>query len=89
MAENNLAGALVRLGRLDEAIEHYDKALTIRPDYAEAHANLGLTLLRRGRNGEAIEHFRKALVLARQQNKPSLVDNVNAWLRPLEAGSSR
>ena len=28
-------------GQLDEAVVHYRKALEIRPDYAEAHANLG------------------------------------------------
>ncbi len=31
-------------GKLDEAIEAYNKALAIKPDYAEAYNNMGVTL---------------------------------------------
>ena len=31
---------LLKQGKLDEAIEAYNKALSIRPDFAEAHRNL-------------------------------------------------
>ncbi len=48
-------------GQVDEAIAHYRKALEIKPDYAEAHNNLGLALAGRGQVDEAIAHFRKAL----------------------------
>ena len=34
-------------GKVDEAIAHYQKALQIKPDYAEAHNNLGNALLKR------------------------------------------
>ena len=33
--------ALAGLGRVQEAIGHYEQALRIKPDYAEAHNNLG------------------------------------------------
>jgi tetratricopeptide (TPR) repeat protein len=46
---------------VDEAIAHYQKALQINPDYAEAHYNLGDALIRRGSANEAIAHFQKAL----------------------------
>ena len=36
------------LGQLDPAISYYKKALSIKPDYAEAHYNLGLSLHRLG-----------------------------------------
>ena len=61
MAQNNLGLALAERGRIDEAIEHYRKALDIEPDYAEAHNNLGIALADRGRIDEAMEHYRKAL----------------------------
>src|SRR5215218_9227965 len=38
---NNHGIALGSLGRLEEAIAAYRRALAIRPDYAEAHYNLG------------------------------------------------
>ena len=53
--------SLLPPGRIDEAIAHYQKALEIRPDYAEAHNNLGIALAGRGRIDEAIAHFQKAL----------------------------
>ena len=42
MAHNNLGIALADHGQVDSAIAHYQKALEIKPDYAEAHYNLGI-----------------------------------------------
>ena len=44
-AQNNLGIAMAREGRLGAAIEHFQKAIAIKPDYAEAHNNLGIALL--------------------------------------------
>ncbi len=62
-AESNLAHALARQGRLDEAMAHYVAALRIDPDFAEAHNNLGLVLADQGKVGEAMSHYAKALVV--------------------------
>ena len=48
-------------GKLDEAIPHFQRALQINPDYAEAHNNLGATLFQKGKVDEAIPHFQEAL----------------------------
>ena len=40
---------------------HYQKALQIRPDYAEAHNNLANALLQKGKVDEAMVHYQKAL----------------------------
>jgi tetratricopeptide (TPR) repeat protein len=40
----NLGNALRRLGRSQEAIANYRRALQRRPDFAEMHYNLGNTL---------------------------------------------
>jgi tetratricopeptide (TPR) repeat protein len=40
-AHNNLGLAYVDQGRIYEALEEYEKALSFNPDYAEAHNNLG------------------------------------------------
>jgi tetratricopeptide (TPR) repeat protein len=56
----NLANALDRKGRTDEAIRHYRQAVRLQPRYSEAHNNLGAALLARGRTDEAIEECREA-----------------------------
>lgn len=64
MAHNNLAAELSALGRVAEAVQHYEAALKVKPDNAEAENNLGNALaLLSGREAEAIGHFEKALSL--------------------------
>jgi tetratricopeptide (TPR) repeat protein len=60
---NNLGVALTDLGNYDEAIEQYQKALQIKPNYPNALANLGLTLAKQGKVQEGIVQFFKALEL--------------------------
>jgi predicted O-linked N-acetylglucosamine transferase (SPINDLY family) len=54
---------LNELKRFDEAITHYDKALSLKPDYAEGWSNKGVTLYELKRYDEAITHYDKALSL--------------------------
>jgi Flp pilus assembly protein TadD len=62
---------------VDEAITQYQKALQIKPDFAEAHYNLGNALVRKGSVDKAIVHYQQAL----QINPDSLyVLNNLAWL---------
>ena len=63
MAHNNLAGALIARGAVDEAVEHVEKALVLKPDYAEAYNNLGLVRASQGRVDEALAQYRKTLEL--------------------------
>ena len=48
-------------GKVQDAIEHYEQALRIKPDHAKAHAGLGIALTQAGRLPEAIGHFEQAL----------------------------
>lgn len=52
---------LCSLGSLDEGIVQYERAIAIKPDFAEAHCNLGVALAKQGRLEEAIPHFREAI----------------------------
>ncbi|HEX4640751.1 MAG TPA: tetratricopeptide repeat protein [Chthoniobacterales bacterium] len=63
MAHNNLGIVLAQSGWLDEAVEHYHKALELNPGYAEAYYNLANALLRAQRVDEAIALYKKALEL--------------------------
>ena len=55
--------ALKELGRLEEAAASYKNAIAVKPDYVEAHGNLGNTLQELGWIEQAINSYRKALVL--------------------------
>ena len=59
-------------------MKHYQAALRIRPDDANAHYHLGVALVSGGRTGEAIEHFQAALKI-NPDYSPAL--NNLAWLR--------
>ena len=52
-----------KLGRYEEAISQYKKALSIDPDYAGAHYNLGLTYGGKGFFSLAADHLYKAGLL--------------------------
>jgi hypothetical protein len=54
---------LHELKRFDEAIAHYDRALSLRPDYHAAYSNKGMTLHELKRFDEAIAHYDRALIL--------------------------
>ena len=58
---NNLALALVQLGRLEDAIRSYRRALEINPDFLDAHYSLGSVLMAQGNTKEAIAAFQQAL----------------------------
>ena len=61
-----------RQGKLEEAIEAYNKALAIKPDYAEAYNNMGMFSQEQGKLEEAIEAYNKALAI-----KPDYADAYN------------
>ena len=60
-AHNSLGITLVRLGRQQEAMEHWKRALQIKPDYAEVHNNMGVVMRQAGKLEEAMEHWEQAL----------------------------
>lgn len=63
VAHNNLANVLLLRGGIDEAIEHYRRALELRPDFPSPHSNLGTALLQRGEPAAALPHLQRALEL--------------------------
>ena len=60
-AHNNLAIGLIKVGRAQEAMQHFARALEIEPTSALAHNNLGKALVDEGRAAEAISHYEQAL----------------------------
>jgi Flp pilus assembly protein TadD len=64
-AHNNLGVMLGRMGRTDEAIAHYRKALDIDPLETDHLENLVSALVKAGRWDDATAALRNALALAK------------------------
>ena len=79
---NNYGTALQSLGRFEEALASFRRALAIRPQYPQALANAGLALASLGRHHEAVGSFRKGLELD-PENAHARIEARNA------AGESR
>ncbi len=60
----NLALACAGMGRAAEAAAHFRRAISVAPDFVEAHNGLGSALRELDRREDAIEHYRRALALA-------------------------
>ena len=66
----NLMGAsAAQIGKLDDAILAFQKAISIKPDYAEAYNNMGATLQDQGKLNEAVGAYKKAISI-----KPDYAD---------------
>jgi tetratricopeptide (TPR) repeat protein len=61
VAHNNLGRALAERGQPEQAIEHFGRAVEIRPSYAQARYNLGNLLMRQGRLTEAEPQLRQVV----------------------------
>jgi tetratricopeptide (TPR) repeat protein len=61
--------ALIDKGRFEEAIEHNNKAIRLKPDYVEAYNNRGFAYDKLGRYQQAFEDYNKAISL-----NPNFVD---------------
>ena len=58
-----LGNTLRAQGRAADAIAHYQRALELDPDHAEAHNNLGMVLIAQGKMEGAIAHYRRAIAI--------------------------
>ncbi len=61
VAENNLATAMAREGRVDDAMKHYERALELNPKLVQAHLNMAGLLFGMRKNPEAFAHIEQAL----------------------------
>lgn len=82
-ALNNLGNAYTGVNRLDEARQHYVRALALRGDYAEAHSNLAFVLRELGDHEAAANAGQRAI-----ECNPRLA-NAYIILAEVEAARSR
>ncbi|MFQ5443684.1 MAG: tetratricopeptide repeat protein, partial [Nitrospinales bacterium] len=62
-AIHNIGVVYFEQGKTEQAVDQYQKALRIQPDYADAHFNLGVALAKQGFEKEALAHYMKVLEL--------------------------
>ncbi len=73
------ASELYQAGKLDGALTLWEQALTLRPDWAEAHNGCGAALYYSGRLEEAIAQFDQALA-QEPQSAIAYFNRGHAWL---------
>ena len=61
VAHNNLAAALTKAGRYDQAIFHLKEALTVQPDHEKLYNSLATAFARKKNFNDAEFYYRKAL----------------------------
>lgn len=57
----NLGEQLARIGKLDEAVAAWQRAIAFKPDLPEAYCQIGIVLRHQGKYKEAIPNLQKAL----------------------------
>ena len=60
----NITGACYsEIGSINLAIDNFQRAVKLKPDYAEAHYNLGVVLQKNGENEDAYKSYEKAIAI--------------------------
>ena len=78
----NISGVCYKAsGHLDVAVEYFEKALAIKPDYTEVNYNLGLTHQELGQLDAAVESYKKALAV--NPNYAEAHNNLGVTLKEL------
>ena len=78
----NISGVCYKaIGQLDVAVEYFEKALAIKPDYTAVNYNLGLTLQELGQLDAAVESYKKALAV--NPNYAEAHNNLGVTLKEL------
>jgi len=65
----NLARSLYGQRRLDDAMENYNKALSVKPGYYEAFVNMGIIYSQQKKYDKAIAYYNKALSIRKNSSK--------------------
>jgi len=79
----NICGACyAALGQQDIAVQNYEKALSIKPDYAKAHYNLGIALQELGKLHDSVKSYENSIAL--EPENAQAHNNLSILLRELD-----
>jgi Flp pilus assembly protein TadD len=71
-AHAHLGMALLKQGKVDEAIRHFEEVLKFRPDFVDSHKELGHTLMQQNKLEQAVRVYRKVLQI--QPDEPIVLN---------------
>ena len=77
-----MGGAYFRKGMLNEALEQFNKAIGINPEYGEAHNNLAVVYFLRKEYKDAWRHLKIARKLHAQANLKFVEDLKKIYPEP-------
>ena len=80
-AHNSLGVVLRQQKRPEEAKAHYERALALKPDYADAYSNLGVLLRHVGQLDASAERLAQAL--SQRPDNAAILDNLGNTLRDM------
>ncbi|MEX2534725.1 MAG: tetratricopeptide repeat protein [Trueperaceae bacterium] len=75
-ALTNLGNACLEAGEVDEAIDCYQRALSINDEFANAHHNLGVAYRRQGKVGRSVRELRRAQRVQQRTERERARDQV-------------
>ncbi len=75
---NNFGNILLERGYFDEALEHFDEAIRLKPDYPDAISNRSLAYAQLGKYELAVNHFNEVLRI--NPNHPDAHNNLGGVL---------
>ena len=67
-----MGAALKGQKQLAKAIEYYEKAISLKPDYVEAYHNIGIALKEQNKFDEAISFLKRHWHLSQIMRKPTM-----------------
>jgi tetratricopeptide (TPR) repeat protein len=70
VAHDAWARLLVEQNKIDEGVAHGERAVTLAPEFAEAHNDLGVGRARQGRLSDAVAEYQRALALEPSFDEP-------------------
>ena len=83
MGYYNLGATLKALNDLPRAIEAYQKAISLEPEYAAAYQNLGVAWLKMGNLSAGLEAMEKAIGFHIQQNREETAQKLRQGLEEM------
>ena len=76
---NILGASRAQIGMLDEAIEAYQKCISLKPDFADAYYNKGVAFQAKGKFDLSIEAYNKAILI--KPDYPEAFNNMGVALK--------
>ena len=86
-AYNGLGGAFKAIGKVDEAIAVWEKAVELDPDYDFPIYNLGVAYLEKEDKTQALKYFERYLVLKGDALTPEERREINAFIKKCKEGN--